>query len=170
MLVIDEQNTYKKDFQTHIRNKSFISYSCYLSNFDKHLLLQQYLTIQKKFNIKILSTLNFFIKIDNQILKKKKSLTILKAPFVHKKAREQFEIITYQLKINFCFLLESNFFKFFLFLSFIFKELKQFLKLLSISCKDFILNFFTKSIKKTYYDFFFKVKILNFLYLYNYTH
>lgn len=84
------------------------TYNITLCDFSQHLLNQKLLIVQnelfKEFNCFV------FINISTSFRKKKKFFTILKGPFVHKKAREQFFIEFYSvtLTIHFFFKLSKT--------------------------------------------------------------
>lgn len=107
------------------------TYKLVICDFNQNLILQKLLILQNFFLTKFNSSVKIVIK--NSIVKKTKKFTLLKAPFVHKKAREQFILSTASQTILFCF----NF-KVTKFLNlFIFNLLKSNLKLYNINYKDF---------------------------------
>ncbi len=117
-----------------MKNKFLLNnynYKLVVCDFNQNLFLQKLLMLQNYFLSKFKSSLKIIIK--SSLVKKNKKFTLLKAPFVHKKAREQFLLETTSQTLIFCF----NF-KITKFLNnFIFFKLKSNLKVYNICYSSF---------------------------------
>lgn len=118
------------------------TYKLTICDFSQNLILKKILIIQNFFLIKWKSSLKIFIK--NCLVKKSKKFTLLKAPFVHKKAREQFLLEIFFQILLFCFKFKISK----LLNIFIFKKIKLDLKFYNINYVKF--------------SFFFKKKVIAF--------
>jgi ribosomal protein S10 len=116
------------------------NYKLVVCDFNQNLFLQKLLILQNFFISEFNSSLKIIIK--NSVLKKNKKFTILKAPFVHKKAREQFFLETVFQTLILCF----NFKMTKTLNNFIFNKLKSNLKIYNINYINFS-YFLTKNKK-----------------------
>jgi hypothetical protein len=107
------------------------NYKLVICDFNQNLFLQKLLMIQNFFLTKFKFSLKIIIK--TPPLKNNKKFTLLKAPFVHKKAREQFSLETISQILIFCFIFKMtkslN--------NFIFNMLKANLKIYNINYTSF---------------------------------
>jgi hypothetical protein len=120
-----------------MREQKLINFKLSLVDYNKKLLLEQYLILQKSL-IKVLpKNIKFFIKLSPCIKKKNKKLTILKSPFVHKTAREQFQLTTFECDLILHFNLLKNKFL----VHFLLSELLKIFKSLNLTYKNLSYNF-----------------------------
>lgn len=117
--------------------KKLINFKLSLVDYNKKLLLEQYLILQKSLIKFLPKNIKFFIKLSPCIKKKNKKLTILKSPFVHKTAREQFQLTTFECDLILNFNLLKNKFL----VKFVFSELLKIFKSLNLTYKNLSYNF-----------------------------
>ena len=120
-----------------MKERKLLNFKLTLIDYNKKLLLEQYLILQKSLIKFLPKNIIFFIKLFSKIKKQNKKLTILKSPFVHKTAREQFQLTTFEfdLNINFNFLQNKFLSKFIIF------ELLNIFKNLNLTHKNLSYNF-----------------------------
>lgn len=119
------------------------NYKLTICEFNQNSSLQKLLIIQSHFLAMFKNNLKIIIK--SALSKLSKKFTILKAPFVHKKAREQFSLKTTSQALTFCFTFTIDK----LLNSFMFNLLKSNLKTYNISYTNFSFSF-EKVNKKTF--------------------
>lgn len=140
-----------------MKEKKLLNFKLTLIDYNKKLLLEQYLILQKSLIKFLPKNIIFFIKLFSNIKKKNKKLTILKSPFIHKTAREQFQLTTFECDLN----LNFNLLKNKLILKFIMFELLKIFKNLNLTHKNLSYNFKILNNKKINFNFLKYFKYLN---------